>query len=134
MKKACPDLYSQGYSLAALSRTYIRAQYNAHDAEGNVEALLKVLQTAEVSTNQLHAHNYSWESAVVCRHAVETGQRELSLHVLVRQQNMISRHTAKKIGRTGLTYTHLLIAFKGGGEEGSGILLGDKVDGKPRVT
>ena len=131
-KSFFPGLSS--YSQENIYRKIIGETYEAHNSLGDVIALCSLIKKGIPDVGSLQQFSYTCEW---CKGYVtfleERDKNVQTFHPLI-SSKVISKGLAEKAASSGLTYRHLLVAFKRQGESGLKSVLGEKFNGKVRVT
>ena len=131
-KSFFPGLSS--YSQENIFRKIIGETYEAHNSLGDVIALCSLIKKGIPDVGSLQQFSYTCEW---CKGYVtfleERDKNVQTFHPLI-SSKVISKGLAEKAASSGLTYRHLQVAFKRQGESGLKSVLGEKFNGKVRVT
>lgn len=108
--------------------------YNAHNALGDVKALIEMLNKLNIAAADYSDFSFT-RDYVIKRNEYNT-QKKANLQTLqpLIQNRIISENMAQKIAASGLTFSHIKLAFQRAGQDGIKDLLSEKFDEKTRVT
>ncbi|XP_062602533.1 uncharacterized protein LOC134264255 [Saccostrea cucullata] len=110
------------------------AQYDAHDALADSEALQRLVLHLDISRAMMLKHSFSVDFVIENdKYAILLSRNASSLKHLV-DENILSKFTANKIAASGLHYDHLCIAHHRDPVNGIKSILSEKNMGKVRVT
>lgn len=128
-----PNLPS--YSQPKVYETVFEDQYNAHDALQDVIALSRLVEKVEPSITDKSSFSFSLASVVsIFKFRKDAKPRCDSLLPLV-QSKTISKCMASKIANSGLSLSHIILAFKRDDQQGLENLLSEICENsKVRVT
>lgn len=137
--KSCKELASRvkekgKFSLSVLANDYLGpdSTRGAHNAVVDVRMLDNLLEKFAITEIELINRAVSLSSVVNAdRIREEVKERITAMSVI---KGPISENMIKKIATAGLTLDQLEMKFDAYGEDGIKMLLGEDVDGKPRVT
>ena len=122
------------YSQKHLFQKIIGGTYEAHNSLSDVIALCSLIKNGIPGIDSLQKFSYTFEW---CKEYVtfleERDKNVQTFHSLI-VSKVISKGLAEKAASSGLSYRHLQIAFKRQGESGLKSLLGEKFNGKVRVS
>lgn len=124
--KVClPNLPS--YSQPKVYETVFEDQYNAHDSLQDVFALSRLVEKVEPSITDKSSFSFSLASVVsIFKFRKDAKPRCDSLLPLV-QSKTISKCMASKIANSGLSLSHIILAFKRDDQQGLENLLSEIV-------
>ena len=123
-----------GFSQPVLYHDLIGGSYSAHDAHSDVEALAALVK--DYLPDAILAKHCVTASSTLSRHTSRQANKSLLTELLntILRENL-SASMAEKVAMSGLSLSHLKLAFSRNGKAGVGTLLSEKgADGKPRVT
>ena len=123
----------KSYSQENLARDLLESTYNAHNALNDVQ-MLQELSDKFLSAQivQKHSFSLSWYQEYT-KYLSDKRVNLQTLQPLVAAK-AISMGMAEKAAASGLSFTHLLLAFQRGGSEALSNVLKEKFNGKARVT
>ena len=124
-KKELPKQSS--YKQSNLMDNLLNETYAAHNSLDDVKALQKLSQLVLSKFP-----SYIFDSGIIIN-SVNALRNKLTLQPLLAGK-AVSESMASKIGRAGLTYDHLKLAYNRNGMDGLSALLSEKVNGVVRVT
>lgn len=132
-KECLPNLPS--YSQPKVYEAVFENQYNAHDSLQDVIALSRLVEKIEPSITVKSSFSFSLSSVVsIFKFRKDAKPRCDSLLPLV-QSKTISKCMVYKIANSGLSLTHIILAFKRDGQQGLENLLSEICENsKVRVT
>lgn len=132
-RKERPGLCS--YKQTDLVKSFIQTDYNAHDAASDAKALLQLLTSQNFSEHILLQHSFSFDSYISLLHYHEMVQKNSSSLMCLVNNKVISKMIMTRIAKSGLSFSHLLLAYKRDSQHGVLRLLSENTcEGKPRVT
>ncbi|XP_062576656.1 DNA polymerase III PolC-type-like [Saccostrea cucullata] len=131
-REAVPNRKS--YKQVDLMKDLCTAQYDAHDALADSEALQRLVLHLDISRAMMLKHSFSVDFVIENdKYAILLSRNASSLKHLV-DENILSKFTANKIAASGLHYDHLCIAHHRDPVNGIKSILSEKNMGKVRVT
>ncbi len=125
-----------GISQQVLFSKYVGQSYNAHDATGDVSALIQILQHFKVSFDDFKGQSFPSVSVLQQERFLEEKRKNLpSLQVLLRDGNkVISACLAENIAGSGLRLEHLKCIYSREGMDGlKGVFAAKTTYGKSRI-
>ncbi|XP_065941597.1 uncharacterized protein [Magallana gigas] len=132
-RKERPGLCS--YKQTDLVKSFIQTDYNAHDAASDAKALLQLLTSQNFSEHILLQHSFSFDSYISLLNYHEMVQKNSSSLMCLVNNKVISKMIMTRIAKSGLSFSHLLLAYKRDSQHGVLRLLSENTcEGKPRVT
>jgi DNA polymerase III alpha subunit (gram-positive type) len=132
-RKSMPGLPS--YKQQDLVTSITHTHYSAHDAESDDKALQQLVNSQKFTEDVLLEHSFSFDSYInVIQTHQKTQKNVASLTNLV-SDKVVSKQIMTRIGKSGLSLSHLILAYKRDSDNGVFHLLSEKTNlGKPRVT
>ncbi|XP_045212980.1 uncharacterized protein LOC123563894 [Mercenaria mercenaria] len=131
-KKAHPGL--EKYSQEHLVGLFVKQTYSAHNALSDVKSLQKLCTTVGVSNQQMSEHSCSLNSALDIFRYKKENQQNIATLVELKENKVLSKGLADRIGGSGLCLAHLKLAVQRSKLTGLSNLLCEPFHGKPRVT
>ena len=125
-----------GISQSVLFSRYIGGSYDAHDATGDVSALIQLLQHFKPSFDEYKSSSFPSVSVLHQERFLEEKRKNLpSLQVLLRDDNkVITRALAENIAGSGLRLEHVKRIYTREGMDGlKGVFAAKTQFGKPRI-
>ncbi|XP_068704804.1 uncharacterized protein [Montipora foliosa] len=129
-KEVLPNRKS--YSQENLAMDLLQATYSAHNALSDVRMLQELFNKfLKAKVVEKHSFSFSWLQEYI-QFLNQKRQNLKTLQPLIAKA--ISKGIAEKAARSGLSYAHLVLAFKSGGVEGLSNVFKEMFNGKARVT
>ena len=123
----------KSHSQENLATDLLQSTYNAHNALSDVQMVQELIDKFLSAPVVLkHSFSFSWYQ----EYTKFLNQKRENLQTLqpLITAKAISLGIAEKAATSGLTFTHLLLSFQRGGNEGLSNVLKEKFNGKARVT
>jgi DNA polymerase III alpha subunit (gram-positive type) len=131
-KMSHPDFSS--YSQLHIFEAILREEYAAHDALQDVIALKRLLNDTTPSIELRAKVSCTLSSTVDIFHHKKQAKHQLATLKPLTEGEVISNGIANKIANSGLSLSHLLIAFQRNGREGIRDVFSEKLGSHVRVT
>ncbi|EFN63985.1 hypothetical protein EAG_09598 [Camponotus floridanus] len=125
-----------GFSLSALANDYLEpdSTRGAHNAVVDVQMLDNLLKKFAIKETELISCVVPFSSIVNADRIRKEKEEKKNAMFVIMEPFGISKNMIKKIVTAGLTLDQLEMTFNDYGEDGITMLLGEDVDGNPRVT
>ncbi|XP_061162473.1 uncharacterized protein LOC133171701 [Saccostrea echinata] len=132
-RKSVPGLSS--YKQTDLVKCLLQTYYCAHDAASDAKSLLQLVNSQTFSEDLFLQHSFSLDSYINVIQYHERVQKNSSSLICLVDNTVISKLMMTSIAKSGLSLSHLLLAYKRDSENGVFQLLSERTnEGKARVT
>ncbi|XP_061196584.1 uncharacterized protein LOC133204856 [Saccostrea echinata] len=132
-RKSVPGLSS--YKQTDLVKCLLQTYYCAHDAASDAKSLLQLVNSQTFLEDLFLQHSFSLDSYINVIQYHERVQKNNSSLICLVDNNVISKLMMTHIAKSGLSLSHLLLAYKRDPENGVFHLFSERtIEGKARVT
>ena len=108
--------------------------YDAHNAMGDVDAIVRILHKLSVPSASLSSHSFTAKYVAEKHTYLQLKNAHLASLELLTDKNILTKSMAQKVAGSGLNIFHLKLARSRDEISGISQLFKEKFDGKARVT